>query len=119
MDKSSPQNHEEHRPLHHHAQGDRRVRDRGRARRTFLGQLLLAEAVVPQVRVGRGRHRELRAVEAFNAGTQAGKDMKVLRPTLLSACPHVLANIVPRQMVEMGDPLRRGCDQSEAIGANM
>ena len=50
---------------------------------------------------------------------QVGKDLKVLRPTLQSACPHVLANIVPRQMVEMGDPLRRGCDQSESIGANM
>ena len=64
-------------------------------------------------------HRKLRAVEAFNAGTQVGKDIKVLRPTLQSACPHVLTNIVPRQMVEMGDPLRRGCDQSESIGANM
>ena len=31
----------------------------------------------------------------------------------------MLANVVPRQIVEMGDPLRRGCDQSEAVGANM
>ena len=61
----------------------------------------------------------MRGVETFNAATQAGKDMKVLRPTPQSACRHVLVNIATRQMVEMGDPLRRGCDQSEAIGANM
>ena len=64
-------------------------------------------------------YRKQRAVEVFNAASQCGRDVKVLRPTLQSAVPHVIANICPRQIVEMGDPLRRGCDQSEAIGANM
>ena len=64
-------------------------------------------------------YRKARGVELFNAGQLMNKDVKVLRPTLQSACPHVLWAIVTRQIVEMGDPLRRGCDQSEAIGANM
>ena len=64
-------------------------------------------------------YREARAVETFNAATQVGHDVKVLRPTLKSACPHILADIVPRQIIEMGDPLSRGCDQSESVGANM
>ena len=64
-------------------------------------------------------YRKQRAVEVFNAASQSGRDVKVLRPTLKSSVPHVIANIIPRQIVEMGDPLRRGCDQSEAIGANM
>ena len=64
-------------------------------------------------------YRQQRAVEVFNAATQLGRDVKVLRPTLKSACPHILANIVPRQIVELGDPLKRGCDQSESVGANM
>ena len=64
-------------------------------------------------------YRQQRAVEVFNSCTQLGRDLKVLRPTMKSACPHILANIIPRQFVEMGDALRRGCDQSEAVGANM
>ena len=64
-------------------------------------------------------YRQDRAVELFNASTTVMKDIKVLRPSLQSACPHVLAHIATRQIVEMGDPLRRGCDQSESIGANM
>ena len=64
-------------------------------------------------------YRQDRAVELFNASTVVNKDLKVLRPNLQSACPHVLANIATRQIVEMGDALRRGCDQSESIGANM
>jgi len=64
-------------------------------------------------------YRELRAVEVFNTGSQVGRDMKVLKPSMQSACPHVLTNVATRQIVEMGDPLRRGCDQSESIGANM
>ena len=64
-------------------------------------------------------YREQRAVEVFNAATQVGRDVKVLRPTLQSACPHIMCSIVPRQIVELGDPLQRGCDQSESVGANM
>ena len=64
-------------------------------------------------------YRQQRAVEVFNTSNQVMKDVKVLRPTLQSAIPHILRNIVPQQIVEMGDPLGRGCDQSEAIGANL
>ena len=64
-------------------------------------------------------YREFRAVELFNSASQVGRDVKVLRPTLQSACPHILANVIPRQIKDMGDPLRRGCDQSESVGANM
>ena len=41
-----------------------------------------------------------------------------LKPTMQSACPHVLTHIVTRNMVDKGDPLPRGCDQSESYGAN-
>ena len=58
-------------------------------------------------------------MELFNSASQVGRDVKVLRPTLQSACPHILANVIPRQIKDMGDPLRRGCDQSESVGANM
>lgn len=61
----------------------------------------------------------MRANEMYNLSAQVGRDLLVLREGLQSACPHVLANIVTRQIVDMGDPLRRGCDQSESIGANM
>ena len=64
-------------------------------------------------------YRQQRAVGVFNTSNQVMKDVKVLRPTLQSAIPHILRNIVPPQIVEMGDPLGRGCDQSEAIGANL
>ena len=64
-------------------------------------------------------YRQQRAVEVFNGASQVGRDVKILRPTLQSACPHIVANIIPRQIVEMGDPLKRGCDQSEGFGANL
>ena len=31
--------------------------------------------------------------------------------------PHILLNIVPRQMVLLGDPARRSCDACESFGA--
>ena len=49
-----------------------------------------------------------------------GHDMKALRGgTFISAIPHVMAYIVPRQMVTDGDPNRRCCEQSEAIGVDL
>ena len=32
------------------------------------------------------------------------KEFKRLRPTAISACPHVALCVLPRQMVEHGDP---------------
>ena len=42
--------------------------------------------------------------------------MVELRTQFVSAVPHVLTNIVTRQMVADGDPNRRATDQSEAFG---
>ena len=47
------------------------------------------------------------------------KNLKSLKPTMESACPHVLTHVVTRKMVEKGDPIARGCDQSESYGANL
>eukprot|EP00965_Chrysotila_dentata_P062899 2083501-Pleurochrysis_carterae.AAC.8 len=64
-------------------------------------------------------YREQRALELFNAGSQMRRNLLDLRGTFKSSCPHVLTNIVTRQMVEDGDPNRRTCEQSEAIGVNL
>ena len=54
------------------------------------------------------------------AAAVCGNDMKDLRGgSFLSAVPHIMAHIVPRQMVEDGDPNRRSCEQSEAIGVDL
>ena len=46
--------------------------------------------------------------------------MKELRGgSYLSSVPHIMANIVPRQIVEDGDPNRRCCEQSESIGVDL
>ena len=41
-------------------------------------------------------------------------EYKRLDPTAISACPHVALAVLPRQMVEHGDPTRRGTDHSES-----
>ena len=45
------------------------------------------------------------------------RDLKELKPTLKSWVPHIGLFIVPRQMVELGDPARRSCDACESFGA--
>lgn len=64
-------------------------------------------------------YRQLRAIEAFNAAAQVMEEYKRLNPQALSACPHVALCVVPRQMVEHGDPGRRGTDHSESYGASI
>ncbi|KAL1510782.1 hypothetical protein AB1Y20_007068 [Prymnesium parvum] len=64
-------------------------------------------------------YREERAVEAFNAAGLVMAEYKRLNPQAVSACPHVALCVVPRQMVQLGDPGRRGTDHSESYGASI
>jgi len=62
-------------------------------------------------------YRKERAVECFNAAAEVLSEYKRLSPAAQSACPHVALCVLPRQMVEHGDPTRRGTDHSESYGA--
>jgi hypothetical protein len=62
-------------------------------------------------------YREKRAVQAFNLTAPVCHDLLELKPTLQSWVPHVAQFIVPRQMVELGDPARRAADACESFGA--
>ena len=49
-----------------------------------------------------------------------GQNLKELRGGSYQSCiPHVMTNIVTRQMVMDGDPNRRSCEQSEALGVDL
>eukprot|EP00965_Chrysotila_dentata_P037149 1236325-Pleurochrysis_carterae.AAC.1 len=61
----------------------------------------------------------LMSLHCITAGSRVGKNLVDLRGTLDSSCPHVLTNVVPRQMIADGDPNRRSCEQTEAIGVNL
>ena len=62
-------------------------------------------------------YREKRAVSAFNHGAQVANDMLKLNPTMQSWVYHILCFIVPRQILELGDPSRRSCEACESFGA--
>ena len=62
-------------------------------------------------------YREMRACEAFNLGIPIVNNLLKLSPTMKTWVPHILLFIVPRQMVELGDPSRRSCDACESFGA--
>ena len=62
-------------------------------------------------------YRQGRAVEAFNLGSVCANDLLDLKPTMETWVPHILVFIVPRQMVYLGDPMRRSCDACESFGA--
>ena len=62
-------------------------------------------------------YRKTRGVEAFNAAGDVMQEYKRLDPDAQTAVPHVGLCVVPRQMVALGDPGRRGTDHSEAYGA--
>lgn len=64
-------------------------------------------------------YRKARALEAFNATGPVMHEYKRLNPQAISACPHVALCVGPRQMVEHGDPGRRGTDHSESYGASI
>ena len=71
----------------------------------------------PQGEADTREYRERRAVEAFNLSAKVAHDLLELKPTLESWVPHIAVFIVPRQMVELGDPARRSCDACESFGA--
>ena len=50
-------------------------------------------------------------------GNKVANDIHALKPTLLSWVPHVMCFVVPRQILELGDPSRRSCDACESFGA--
>ena len=63
--------------------------------------------------------RKRRAVELFNAGALVATDLLELKPTMETWVPHIAAFIVPRQVLELGDPTRRSCDACESYGAKL
>ena len=65
------------------------------------------------------QYRQKRGVETFNAAGLVMAQYKRLQPGAVSACPHVALVVLPRQMVEHGDPGRRGTDHSESYGASI
>jgi hypothetical protein len=62
-------------------------------------------------------YRKMRALECFNVSIPVVNDLLQLSPTMKTWVPHILLFIVPRQMVELGDPSRRSCDACESFGA--
>ena len=62
-------------------------------------------------------YREQRTVTAFNLRCLVSSDLITLSPLLMSWVPHILVFIVPRQILELGEPVRRSCDACESFGA--
>jgi hypothetical protein len=83
----------------------------------FLALVQAIHKPWPQGEADSTTYREGRAVEAFNLAATVANDLKELKPTLQTWVPHIAVFIVPRQMVELGDPSRRSCDACESFGA--
>jgi hypothetical protein len=62
-------------------------------------------------------YRKLRALQYCNGARAAARDLLDLKPTMQSWVPHIACNIVPRQIVELGDPTKRAADACESYGA--
>ena len=62
-------------------------------------------------------YRKMRALQYCNGARACSRDLHDLKPTMASWVPHIACNIVPRQIVELGDPSRRAADACEAFGA--
>ena len=76
----------------------------------YLGLVALTELA---------RKLETADFNGFWADVEKHADLVGLVPGAQSACPHVALCVVPRQMVEHGDPGRRGTDHSESYGASI
>eukprot|EP00966_Prymnesium_polylepis_P276455 6387160-Prymnesium_polylepis.1 len=83
----------------------------------FLALVRSAHKPWPQGEADTKAYREGRAVEAFSLTVPCCNDLLELKPTLKSWAPHIAQFIVPRQMVELGNPARRSCDACESFGA--
>ena len=63
-------------------------------------------------------YRKLRALEYCNDARACSRDLYDLKPTMASwVPPHIACNIVPRQIIDLGDPSRRAADACESYGA--
>ena len=62
-------------------------------------------------------YRKMRALQYCNGARACSRDLFDLKPTMASWVPHIACNIVPRQIVELGDPSRRAADACESFGA--
>ena len=62
-------------------------------------------------------YRKHRAVQYCNGARAVSRALRELKPTLESWVPHIACNIVPRQIVDLGDPSRRAADACESYGA--
>ena len=62
-------------------------------------------------------YRRSRALTYCNGARAFALDLYDLKPTMNSWVPHIACNIVPRQIVELGDPSRRSADACESYGA--
>ena len=62
-------------------------------------------------------YRRKRALQYCNGARRCSRDLHTLKPTMQSWVPHIACNIVPRQIVELGDPTRRSADACESYGA--
>ena len=62
-------------------------------------------------------YRKERALIYCNGARAVARDLYALKPTLESWVPHIACNIVPRQIVDLGDPTCRAADACESYGA--
>ena len=62
-------------------------------------------------------YRRARALKYCNGARAVLRDLYDLKPTMASWVPHIACNIVPRQIVELGDPSRRAADACESYWA--
>ena len=62
-------------------------------------------------------YRRMRALQYCNGARACSRDLLELKPTMASWVPHIACNIVPRQIVDLGDPARRAADSCESYGA--
>ena len=83
----------------------------------FLNLVRELQRPWPQGATDTDDYRKARAVSYFNCMAPVCSDLLRLKPTLLSWVPHIALFVVPRQMVYLGDPMRRACDACESWGA--
>ena len=62
-------------------------------------------------------YRRHRALQYVNGARAVSRDLYDLKPMMASWVPHIACNIAPRQIVELGDPIRRSADACESSGA--
>ena len=62
-------------------------------------------------------YRKARALQYCNDARRCARDLHELKPTMQTWVPHIACNIVPRQIVELGNSSRRSADACESFGA--